>query len=77
MLADDMACNPRNPIPGAVFNHYNHHLNVYGSDVEVDYRGSEVTVDSVLRLLTSIPNIHEMIRRQTSGGDATVKAIGD
>jgi phosphatidylinositol glycan class K len=64
MLADDMACNP-------------HHLNVYGSDVEVDYRGSEVTVDSVLRLLTSIPNIHEMIRRQTSGGDATVKAIGD
>lgn len=53
MLADDMACNSRNMVPGTVFNHYNHNLNVYPEHVEVDYRGSEVTVDNFLRLLTS------------------------
>lgn len=53
MLADDMACNARNMVPGTVFNHYNHNLNVYPEHVEVDYRGSEVTVDNFLRLLTS------------------------
>ena len=42
MLADDMACNPRNPRPATVFNNANQHINVYGSDVEVDYRGDEV-----------------------------------
>ena len=39
MLADDMACNPRNPRPATVFNNAYHHINVYGEDVEVDYRG--------------------------------------
>lgn len=53
MLADDMACNARNERPAMVFNHYDHHLNVYDEHVEVDYRGSEVTVDNLLRLLTS------------------------
>jgi phosphatidylinositol glycan class K len=41
MLADDMACNPRNPRPATVFNNAYHHINVYGDDVEVDYRGME------------------------------------
>jgi GPI-anchor transamidase subunit K len=53
MLADDMACNSRNTVPGAVFNHYDHRLNVYGEDIEVDYRGSEVTVENFVRLLTN------------------------
>lgn len=53
MLADDMACNARNQFPATVFNHYNHKLNVYDEQVEVDYRGSEVTVDNLIRLLTS------------------------
>lgn len=44
MLADDMACNPRNPKPATVFSHKNMELNVYGDDVEVDYRSYEVTV---------------------------------
>lgn len=44
MVADDMACNPRNPRPGTVFNNANQHINVYGDDVEVDYRGYEVCV---------------------------------
>lgn len=52
MIADDMACNPRNPRPGQVFNNANQHINVYGDDVEVDYRGYEVTVENFVRLLT-------------------------
>lgn len=42
MVADDMACNPRNPRPATVFNNKDQQLNVYGDDVEVDYRGYEV-----------------------------------
>lgn len=52
MVADDMACNPRNPRPAKVFNNANQHINVYGDDVEVDYRGYEVTVENFVRLLT-------------------------
>lgn len=52
MVADDMACNPRNPRPATVFNNANQHINVYGGDVEVDYRGYEVTVENFVRLLT-------------------------
>ncbi|XP_051555180.1 GPI-anchor transamidase-like [Myxocyprinus asiaticus] len=52
MLADDMACNYRNPKPATVFSHKNMELNVYGDDVEVDYRGYEVTVENFLRVLT-------------------------
>ena len=44
MVADDMACNPRNPRPATVFNNANENINVYGDDVEVDYRGYEVSV---------------------------------
>lgn len=43
MVADDMACNPRNPRPATVFNNAHQHINVYGEDVEVDYRGYEVS----------------------------------
>ncbi|XP_030753418.1 putative GPI-anchor transamidase [Sitophilus oryzae] len=52
MIADDMACNSRNPRPATVFNNANQHINVYGDDVEVDYRGYEVTVENFVRLLT-------------------------
>ncbi|KDR17719.1 putative GPI-anchor transamidase [Zootermopsis nevadensis] len=52
IIADDMACNPRNPRPATVFNNANQHINVYGDDVEVDYRGYEVTVENFVRLLT-------------------------
>lgn len=44
MIADDMACNPRNPRPGTVYNNAKQHINVYGDDVEVDYRGYEVNI---------------------------------
>ncbi|OXA63799.1 putative GPI-anchor transamidase [Folsomia candida] len=52
MVADDMACNPRNPTPATVFNNANQNIDVYGDDVEVDYRGYEVTVENFVRLLT-------------------------
>ncbi|PKA60962.1 Vacuolar-processing enzyme alpha-isozyme [Apostasia shenzhenica] len=51
MLADDMACNARNTYPAQVFNNENHQLNLYGDNVEVDYRGYEVTVENFLRVL--------------------------
>ncbi|XP_013412428.1 GPI-anchor transamidase-like, partial [Lingula anatina] len=52
MIADDMACNPRNPRPAMVFNNANEQINVYGHDVEVDYRGYEVTVENFIRVMT-------------------------
>lgn len=42
MISDDMACNPRNPRPATIFNNAHEQINVYGDDVEVDYRGYEV-----------------------------------
>lgn len=51
MVADDMACNPRNPRPATVFNNADQQLNVYGDDVEVDYRGYEVISARYTRLL--------------------------
>ena len=58
-MADDMACNGRNGAPGAVYHHRNKILDLYGRDVEVDFRGEEVTVQNLIRLLTG---------RQDKGG---------
>ena len=52
MLGDEMACNPRNPIPATIFNNRKHEINLYGDDVEVDFRGADVSIDSFLRILT-------------------------
>ncbi|MCJ1356985.1 MAG: glycosylphosphatidylinositol anchor biosynthesis [Icmadophila ericetorum] len=52
MLPDDMACNPRNAFPGTVYNNADRALDLYGSNIEVDYRGYEVTVENFIRLLT-------------------------
>ncbi|CEH14924.1 probable gpi8-gpi-anchor transamidase [Ceraceosorus bombacis] len=52
MLADDAACNSRNLSPGYVWAEPGRSLDLYGQNVEVDYRGYEVTVEAVLRLLT-------------------------
>eukprot|EP00879_Flechtneria_rotunda_P011868 GHRR01012397.1.p2 GENE.GHRR01012397.1~~GHRR01012397.1.p2 ORF type:complete len:124 (-),score=19.14 GHRR01012397.1:1108-1455(-) len=54
MLAEDVACNPRSAYPSQVFNDESHQLNVYGTNVEVDYRGYEVTVENVIRVLTGM-----------------------
>ena len=52
MLPDDMACNPRNAFPGTVYNNADRALDLYGENIEVDYRGYEVTVENFIRLLT-------------------------
>jgi phosphatidylinositol glycan class K len=52
MLADDVACNPRNTFPATVFNHASRRIELYGQNVEVDYRGYEVTVENFIRVLT-------------------------
>ncbi|KAF7288185.1 GPI-anchor transamidase [Mycena chlorophos] len=52
MLADDAACNARNRFPGSVYANPGRGLDLYGSSIEVDYRGYEVTVENFLRVLT-------------------------
>lgn len=52
MLADDMACNARNPFPATIFNDKERQSNLYSENVEVDYRGYEVTVENFIRVLT-------------------------
>lgn len=52
MLPDDMACNPRNAFPGTVYSNADRAVDLYGDNIEVDYRGYEVTVENFLRLLT-------------------------
>jgi phosphatidylinositol glycan class K len=52
MLADDAACNPRNKFPGSVYANKGRHLDLYGDNIEVDYRGYEVTVENLIRVLT-------------------------
>lgn len=42
MFVDDMVCNVRNFKLVIVFSYKNMELNVYGDDVEVDYRSYEV-----------------------------------
>ncbi|KAJ9475687.1 GPI-anchor transamidase [Pseudozyma hubeiensis] len=52
MLADDAACNPRNKFPGNVWSSTSNRLDLYGHNIEVDYRGYEVSVENLIRLLT-------------------------
>jgi len=52
LLPDDMACNPRNAFPGTVYSNADRRMDLYGENVEVDFRGYEVTVENFIRLLT-------------------------
>ena len=61
MLAEDLACNARNVFPGTVVNNELRRDNLMGGDVEVDYRGSEVSVENLIKLLTSNPKINEFL----------------
>ncbi len=61
MLADDAACNSRNHFPGCVFANRGHALDLYGENIEVDYRGYEVTVENFLRLLTGMFYLSSLI----------------
>lgn len=52
MLADDVACNPRNPFAGTVYSNKDRKTDLYGEKIEVDYKGEEVSVETFLRLLS-------------------------
>ncbi|GAA6012325.1 hypothetical protein JCM11491_007093 [Sporobolomyces phaffii] len=52
MLADDVACNPRNPFAGTVYSNADRKTDLYGEQIEVDYKGEEVNVENFLRLLS-------------------------
>ena len=54
MLADDIACNPRNSFPGSVYANSGRVLDLYGENIEIDYQGYEVTVENFIRVLTGI-----------------------
>jgi len=41
-----------------VYNNRGHQLDLYGDDIEVDYRGTDVTVENFLRLLTGRQEAH-------------------
>lgn len=53
MLADDHACDARNARHGRIYGDDRGHVELYGNDVEVDYRGSEVTPEALVRVLTN------------------------
>lgn len=53
MVAEDIACNARNVFPGTLVNNELERENLVEGDVEIDYRGPEVSVDNLIRLLTS------------------------
>ena len=53
MLADDAACDARNPQHGRMYNDVNRGVELYGDDIEVDYRGTEVTPETMIRVLTN------------------------
>ncbi|VDQ17740.1 unnamed protein product, partial [Trichobilharzia regenti] len=52
MVADDASCNARNPRPATIFNSPYNRVNLYGEEIEIDYRGYEVTVENFIRVLT-------------------------
>ncbi|KAE9555152.1 hypothetical protein FO519_001647 [Halicephalobus sp. NKZ332] len=52
MLSDNIPCNARNPHPGEIYNYPELRENLYGLNVEVDYRGYEVSVENFIRVLT-------------------------
>ena len=54
MIADDVPCDGRNPHKNAIYPEYARTgtgNSVYNADVEIDYRGTDVTVENFLRVL--------------------------
>jgi len=71
MLADDVSCNARNKFPGSVYANPGRRLDLYGDNIEVDYRGYEVTVENLIRVLTgrvepSVPRSKRLLSDERS-----------
>ena len=73
MLAGDMPCDARNAAPGRVVNARLDGPNLYRPDIQVDYRGAEVTAEAFLRVLTdTLPADTPASRRLGSGAGSRV-----
>lgn len=73
MLADDAACDPRNRFPGSIWADSNRALDLYGKEIQVDYKGKEVTVENLIRLLTGRhPSSHPASKRLMSDASSNV-----
>ena len=70
MLAGDTPCDARNAAPGRVVNARLDGPNLYRPDIEVDYRGAEVTAEAFLRVLTDTLPAGTPGRRLGSGAGA-------
>lgn len=64
MLADDVACNPRNPFAGTVYSNADRKTDLYGETIEVDYKGEEVNVETFLRVLSGAHPFRFRLRRE-------------
>lgn len=51
MLPDNHACNARNVHPGTVYFDLDTKENFYCSDLEVDYKGEDLTYETILNLV--------------------------
>ena len=63
LVAD--TCNARNHFPG-VYTSAGHQIDLYGSSIEVDYRGYEVTVENFIRLLTGMSSLCMLLHGNNS-----------
>ncbi|GAB4816986.1 hypothetical protein N2152v2_004032 [Parachlorella kessleri] len=74
MSADEVACDPRNPLPGEVhFDMSPQRANLYSGSVQVDYGGREVNVGVLLQVLTGRhPASTPRSKRLASGRGSTV-----
>lgn len=52
MLGAELPCNSRNAQPSKIFNSIERKHDLYPPNIEVDFRGSDVTVESFLAVLT-------------------------
>eukprot|EP00729_Bicosta_minor_P006274 gene6274-24395_t len=73
MMSEGFACNPRNIYPGRMYSNsdLDTAINVYGDDIEVDYRGYEVTPENFIRILTgrhdkSVPRSKRLLSDENS-----------
>ncbi|MES1919283.1 Nitrogen permease regulator-like 2, variant 2 [Bonamia ostreae] len=72
MLPEDTACDRRNVFPASIFNE-NGGANLVSDQIEVDYRGDEVTVENFIRVLTGRHHRHTpMSKRLNTDGSSNI-----
>ena len=64
MIPENHACNARNPFPGTVYFETDHGINFCEEDVEIDYKGDDLTYETVLNLIRGrFDNYYPMNKR--------------